>query len=149
MRIQGHTVIRETQTGLVCARHRRVGIHSALPSANAGTKPTPCASSHETRPPASSCYVSPNAVTTYSTYDFLPLYFLLHAVCPLCYDGIAHTHGGQAPGRQDTEWTLSRWWIRGSPSYTRGVARAPCSTRTDRTGDCLPYTTEGGRPHDG
>ena len=31
---------------------------------------------------------------------------------PLCYDGVAHAHGGRALGREDTGWTLSRSWIR-------------------------------------
>jgi hypothetical protein len=57
-------------------------------------------------------YTAPKAVISDSPYDFLPLHFLQHAVCPLCYDRVAHTHGGQASGREDTGWTLSRWWIR-------------------------------------
>jgi hypothetical protein len=34
------------------------------------------------------------------------------SVCHLCYDGVAHEHGGQTPGREGTGWTLSRSWIR-------------------------------------
>ena len=30
----------------------------------------------------------------------------------LCYDGVASTHGGQAPGREEARWTLSRSWTR-------------------------------------
>ncbi len=37
---------------------------------------------------------TPNAVTPDSTYDFPPLRFLPHTVSHLCYDGVAHEHGG-------------------------------------------------------
>jgi hypothetical protein len=55
---------------------------------------------------------SPNPVTSDITHNSLYLHFLPHAVCHLCYDGVAHKHGGRAPGREETGWTLSRWWIR-------------------------------------
>jgi transposase len=42
-----------------------------------------------------------------SALDFFP-----HASSHLCYDGVTHEHGGQAPGREETAWILSRLWIR-------------------------------------
>ena len=35
-----------------------------------------------------------------------------HSSCHLCYDGVAHAHIEPERGREDTGWTLSRWWIR-------------------------------------
>ena len=35
-----------------------------------------------------------------------------HSPGHLCYDERAHEHRDRAPGREDMEWTLSRWWIR-------------------------------------
>ena len=48
------------------------------------------------------CYTSPNTVAPDSTHDFPPVYFLPHTVHHLCYDGAAHEHGAQAPGKEDT-----------------------------------------------
>ena len=64
------------------------------------------------RHPATSCYRSSNTVAPDITYDFPLLHFLPHTVCHLCYDGVVHEHGGQAPGREDRAWTLSQWWIK-------------------------------------
>ena len=35
-----------------------------------------------------------------------------HSPGHLCYDERAHEHRDRAPGREDMEWTLLRWWIR-------------------------------------
>ena len=59
-----------------------------------------------------SCYLTPNTVTPDITHGSPLLHFLPHAPCHLCYDGVAHEHGGRAPGREETGWTLSRSWIR-------------------------------------
>jgi hypothetical protein len=37
---------------------------------------------------------------------------LQHNPYHLCYDERTLVHGGSAPGREDTGWTLSRSWIR-------------------------------------
>ena len=62
--------------------------------------------------PATPCYKTPKIVTLDITRDSPPLHFLPYTVSHLCYDGIARQHGGRAPGREETGWTLSRWWIR-------------------------------------
>jgi hypothetical protein len=43
---------------------------------------------------------------------FSSRHFLPYAVCHLCYDRITPEHGDQAFGKEDTGWTLSRFWIR-------------------------------------
>src|SRR6266536_1103967 len=61
------------------------------------------------------CNNSPNSVAL-SSIDVPPLLgFLQHSPHRLCYDGAAHVHTGRAPGREETRWTLSPWWIRCSP----------------------------------
>jgi hypothetical protein len=40
----------------------------------------------------------------------------------LCYDALAHAHGGRARGREGTGWILSRWWIRRLRSCLSGAA---------------------------
>ena len=55
---------------------------------------------------------TPNSVTLNLTYGSLLLCFLPHAPDHLWYDECAHEHGGPAPGREETGWTLSRSWIR-------------------------------------
>ena len=40
------------------------------------------------------CYLSPNAVTLNITYGSPLLCFFPHALCHLCYDALAHEHGG-------------------------------------------------------
>ena len=40
------------------------------------------------------------------------LHFLPHSSCRLCYDERTHGERDRAPGREDTRWTLWRWWIR-------------------------------------
>ncbi len=40
------------------------------------------------------------------------LRFVQHAPCHLCYDERVHEHRDRAPGREETGWTLSRFWIR-------------------------------------
>ena len=52
----------------------------------------------------------------------LPLCFLPHSSCHLCYDELVYTHAGQVPGRRETRWTLSRWWIRRLLCYASGAA---------------------------
>ena len=51
--------------------------------------------------------VSPDSTRTFHLYTFFP-----HPVCHLCYDGVVHEHGGQAPGREETGWTLWQSSIR-------------------------------------
>ena len=48
------------------------------------------------------CYETPKSVAPDSTHDFPPVYFLPHTVHHLCYDGVAHEHGAQALGKEDT-----------------------------------------------
>src|SRR5215468_3741162 len=48
--------------------------------------------------------------------------FRQHSPRRLCYDGVASTHGGQAPGREEARWTLSRSWIRRSRSCASAAA---------------------------
>jgi hypothetical protein len=67
------------------------------------------------------CYTSPNSVAQ-SIIPGPTLHFLPSAIRQLCYDGVADEHGGLALSREETEWTLSRWWIRRSPSCASGVA---------------------------
>ena len=61
---------------------------------------------------ATPCYKTPKTVTLAITH-----------VSPLCTSfrtlsvtyammNSSHEHGGRAPGREETGWTLSRWWIR-------------------------------------
>src|SRR5882724_3824029 len=38
----------------------------------------------------------------------------------LCYDGVKHAYGDLSPGKEDTRWTLWRWWIRSSPCCAGG-----------------------------
>jgi hypothetical protein len=40
----------------------------------------------------------------------------------LCYDERTHVHGGSAPDREDTGWTLSRSWIRSLSFCASAVA---------------------------
>jgi hypothetical protein len=56
------------------------------------------------------------------TSVYINTLFLQHRPCHLCYDGIAHAHGGRARDREDTRWTLSRWWIKRLPSCASGAA---------------------------
>src|SRR5215471_4806895 len=65
---------------------------------------------------------TPNPVTPDLTHDSLDLHFLQHAPCHLCYDVLAYTYGGQAPDREGTGWTLSRWWIKRSRCCASEVA---------------------------
>jgi hypothetical protein len=44
-----------------------------------------------------------------------------NSTMPLCYDGVVHEHGGQAPGREDRAWTLSQWWIKRLPCCANGT----------------------------
>ena len=48
--------------------------------------------------------------TNSSTY--INALLLQHHPYHLCYDEHTHVHGGSAPGREDTGWTLSWLWIR-------------------------------------
>src|SRR5262249_44403493 len=53
-------------------------------------------------------YTTPNSVTPDITHDSLCLYFLPHAVCHLCYDGVTYGHRGQARGKV---YHSSRWMV--------------------------------------
>ena len=55
-------------------------------------------------------YTSPYAVTPYRapTALFSRPRFPPHSPGHLCYAGVAHEYGGQAPGREDMRWTLSQ-----------------------------------------
>src|SRR5262249_15310338 len=48
------------------------------------------------------CNRTPKSVAPDSIHDFPPVYCLPHTVPHLCYDGVAHEHGAQAPGKEDT-----------------------------------------------
>src|SRR6516165_4705838 len=67
------------------------------------------------------CNSSPKAVTAACARDFT-LHFLPHSSCHLCYDERAHGQRGRAPGREEMQWTLSRWWIRRSRCCASGAA---------------------------
>jgi hypothetical protein len=71
---------------------------------------------------ATLCYLSPKTGTPYSIDVSALLGYLHYSPCRLCYDGVASTHGGQAPEREKTRWTLWRWWIKRSRSCASGVA---------------------------
>src|SRR5262245_716533 len=48
---------------------------------------------------SSETLIEDSTATLLEHLPHLKHYLLLHTVCPLCYDGSAYTHGGQAPGR--------------------------------------------------
>jgi len=53
---------------------------------------------------------------------FINTRLLQHHPCHLCYDERTQMHGGSAPGREETGWTLSRSWIKSLPSCASAVA---------------------------
>src|SRR5712691_6039409 len=91
-------IVAHGRTSVVCGGG---GSPASLP------EPTPqkaCTTRHR--------YTSPNTVTPDIAYVSPYLCFLQHSLFRLCYDGVAYAHTDRAPGREETRWTLSRFWIR-------------------------------------
>ena len=69
--------------------------------------------------------VSRNCISLYALHikhASPSLRFLQHPRCRLWYDALAQAYGGQAPGREETGWTLSRWSIKRSRCRASGAA---------------------------
>jgi hypothetical protein len=71
----------------------------SIPCATPPWRPTDSNASGMMQPCTASAYIS-----------MLP--FLQHRHCDLCYDRFAHEQVGNATGREEARWTLSRSWIR-------------------------------------